>query len=123
MMVKNRSQLTCTGNWAPYIGMLMGGVKVEGRGVAYERSIKSGIAWGEGTVTMGTGACTCVGICPGRVESASQIELTTFRTTVLCELTRGSHSVLSPSCVAEDSRPGEGFQTCPRLQVWEGEGT
>ncbi len=29
----------------------------------------------EGTVTKGTGTCTCVGIHPGRVEQASQIEL------------------------------------------------
>ncbi len=32
--------------------------------------------------------------------------------TVLCELTRDFHSVLSPSCVAEDSRSRERFQVC-----------
>ncbi len=30
----------------------------------------------------------------------------------LDELTRDFHSVLSPSCAAEDSRSGEGFQAC-----------
>ncbi len=40
--------------------------------------------------------------------------------TVLCELTGDFCPVLSPSCVAEDSRPGEGLQVClgrgyPRL--------
>ncbi len=46
----------------------------------------------------------------------------TLGTTVLCELTRDFHPVLSPSCVAEDSRSGERFQACidrgcPRLQL------
>ncbi len=31
---------------------------------------------------------------------------------VLCELTRDFHPVLSPSCVAEDSRSGKGSQAC-----------
>ncbi len=42
--------------------------------------------------------------------------------TVLCELTRSFHPVPSPSCVAEDSRSGEGLQVCldrrcPRLRL------
>ncbi len=61
--------------------------------------------------------CTCVGIHSRRVEPASPIELTTSRT-VLCELTRDFHPVLSPSfVVAEDSRSGEGFQICLDLQL------
>ncbi len=32
--------------------------------------------------------------------------------TVLSDLTRGFHIVLSPSCLAEDSRSGEGLQAC-----------
>ncbi len=72
--------------------------------------------------------CICVDIHPGRVEPAPPIKLTTSLTealggsTVLCELTKGFHPVLSPSCAAEDSRSGEGFQACldrgyPRLQL------
>ncbi len=30
----------------------------------------------------------------------------------LCELIKDLHSVLSPSCVAETQRSGEGFQVC-----------
>ncbi len=42
--------------------------------------------------------------------------------TVLCELTRHFHPVLSPSCVAEDSRSEKGFKVCldrgyPHLQL------
>ncbi len=60
--------------------------------------------------------CTCVGIHPGRIEPASPIALTfvsdggTPGSTVLCELTRPVHPVLSPLCVAEDSRSGNRFQ-------------
>ncbi len=40
----------------------------------------------------------------------------TSGSTVLCELTRHFHSVLSPSCVAEDSRSGvSSFSRNPRL--------
>ncbi len=46
-------------------------------------------------------SCTCGGIHPCWVEPVSPIELTTSR-----------HPVLSPSCVAEDSRSGEGIQGC-----------
>ncbi len=41
-------------------------------------------------------------IHPGRVRLT--------RPTALCELTRNVHPVFSPSCVVEDSRPGERFQ-------------
>ncbi len=43
--------------------------------------------------------------------------------TVLCELTRGFQPVLFPSCVAEDSRSGEGFQVCLGIQDGYGEYT
>ncbi len=43
--------------------------------------------------------CTCVGIHPGRVESASP-------------QTRDFHPVLPPLYVAEGSRSGEGLQVC-----------
>ncbi len=42
--------------------------------------------------------------------------------TVLCELARHFHALLSLSCVADDSRPGDRFQVgldrgCPSLQL------
>ncbi len=47
---------------------------------------------------------------------------------MLCELSRDFKSVLSPSCVAENSRSGEGHHAypdrgCPRLQLASGSPT
>ncbi len=54
------------------------------------------------------------GICPGRVESVSPIELTTpgWRHSRLRGPVRDFHPVLSPSCETEDSLSGEGLQVC-----------
>ncbi len=53
--------------------------------------------------------CTCVGIHPGRVKPAPPTALTTSLT-ILRHLTRHLYPVLSPSCVAEDSRSEDRFQ-------------
>ncbi len=55
--------------------------------------------------------CTWVGIHPGRVDVS-----------VLCEVTKDFHPVLSPTCVAEDSQSEKGFEVYlervgPRLQL------
>ncbi len=62
----------------------------------------------------------CGDIHPGRIEPAFTDE-GAQGSNVLCELSRDVYPVIYPSCVAEDSRTGEGLQVyadrgCPRLQ-------
>ncbi len=54
--------------------------------------------------------CTCVGIHPGRVGHVA--DGGTPGSTVLCELAWDIQPILSPSCVAEESRSEERFQVC-----------
>ncbi len=79
-------------------------------------------------VPMAYYTCTRVGIHPGRVQLVSPVKLATSRMeaspgpTVLRELIRDFHPILSPSYVAENSRSGEGLQACrdrgcPHLQL------
>ncbi len=62
--------------------------------------------------------CTCVGVHQGKVEPPSQIEVITSSYEALqvrrscASPARHFHQVLSPLCVTEDSRPGEGFLVC-----------